>query len=191
MPRIALSATEYAEVSEDDFGFVLYLTEWKVDKDGFARGVGEHRGQLLHAFVAQRMGLDLKHDIAFKDKDKFNCRRENLHATIFVWKKGTVRRRMDAEGMESEFVETKGFTFGNIGVCQKVNRKGDWWFMTHLTSGLALPASWPTLEAAQAAIEAMHSEGDLLELDKHETFKKKQMLKWRDLATKHRVGVGN
>jgi hypothetical protein len=188
--RIALSATEFAELSEEDFGHALYQCDWVKDKDGFARGVGAHRGLLLHVFVAQRAGLSLKHDIAFRDKNPLNCQRENIYATTFVWKKGAVKRRLDAEGDEPEFVEAQGWTFGNVGLCQKVKRNGDWWSATHLPTGFALQASWPTLESAKAAVEAMHAEGNLEELDKHESFKKKQLDKWARITTKHRVGVG-
>lgn len=190
MPKIALSATEFADVSDADFGFCLYNGEWVKDKDGFARGVGEHRGLLLHVFVAQRAGLSLKQEIAFRDKNPLNCIRENLYATSFVWKKGVVRRKLEAEGQEPEWVESKGYTFGNVGISQKVSRNGDWWAVTHLATGLSLQASWPTKEAAMTGVEAMHEEGDLSELDSFQTFKKKQLEKWSRLTIKHRVGVG-
>ena len=191
MARIALTPTVFATLDEQDFGHAYYLcNDWKLDKDGFARGTGAHKDLLLHVFIAQRAGLSLKEDIGFRDNNPLNCTRENLHATRFVWKKGVVRRRLDAEGQEPEWSESKGWLFGNVGLSQKVTRNGDWWFVTHLGTGLALQASWPTLEAAKAAVESMHAEGNLEELDGHETFSKKKLKKWSEITIRHRVGAG-
>ena len=45
-PRLAVSATEFAVVDDEDFGFALYATrEWRQDGQGVVRGCGNEIGR--------------------------------------------------------------------------------------------------------------------------------------------------
>jgi hypothetical protein len=180
--KIAVSKDQFAEVDEVDWGFAYYLTDWKLTKQG-VRGTDRGRPVLLHEYVGQRMGLPRDQAVAFKDGNPLNCTRDNLYATDYVWKEGTVVRSLEVEdekGVKSlEKREDPGWLYGNVGVCQNVGRDTKWWTLIHLESGLSLTASWPTLARAKYAVEVIHSQAHLGELDHHERFTKADYARWR------------
>lgn len=179
--RIAVTATEFATVSEIDWGHAYFHGEWKLGSKGPACN-----GLSLGKFVAMRAGCNMAMAVAYKDGNPLNCTRENVFTTPYVWEKGTVKRKVEDADKNVEWVEAPGYTYGNVGICQGVNRAGTDWTMIHLPTGMQIGASWPTLKRAQAGVEAIHAAANLADLDRFEKFKESDKRKWRGVILKYR-----
>jgi hypothetical protein len=180
--KIAVSATEFATVSTIDWGYAYYYGEWKLGSKG-----PTCQGMILGKFVAMRMGCNMAMSVAYKDGNPLNCTRENVFTTPYVWAKGTVRRKVVTdENKEGEWAESPGWTYGNVGICQGVNRNGNDWTMIHLPTGMTVGASWSNLKKAQAGVEAIHAAANLADLDRYAKFKEVDQKRWRGVIMKYK-----
>jgi hypothetical protein len=168
--RIAVSATKFATVDIQDWGFAYYAGEWRL-----TAGVVRCGCVTLERFVANRMGLDRAITVAHRDDDPLNCTRGNLYSTPYVWVRGEVTRHFQAADGETEDRTQRGWLFGNVGLVQD----GGTWMLIHRPTGLYTGAGWPRVSDAKDGTELIHAEADLAELDKYETFTLEQGRHWR------------
>lgn len=182
--KIALGKDTFATVDDVDWSFAYYASEWRL-AGGVVKGFNEGKPETLHEFVGKRMGI-WKPDVAIavKDGDPTNCTRENLYATAYAWKKGTITRTVEVEDEKGkktkEQREHEGWHYGNVGICQGVGRDDSKaWTIIHLASGLSLSASWVGLKNAQYGVELLHSKAHLGELDFFAKFSEADMKRWR------------
>jgi len=75
MKEIILNTGQVAPVSDEDVDLVDSL--W-YDSGGYARRDVDGVTISLHGVIGLRMGLDPHKTIDHKDRDKYNCQRENL-----------------------------------------------------------------------------------------------------------------
>lgn len=73
-----------ALVDEIDLLPALMLSSWCLNSSGYATATVNNQCLFLHWFVAKRMGLSLEKTIDHKNRNKLDCRRENLQEATYT-----------------------------------------------------------------------------------------------------------
>jgi hypothetical protein len=96
MAHIKLTNTYLeAEVDDEDrFATTVYF--WHISYNGYARATVNNTGLYLHKFIAQRMGLKGKVD--HKDRNKLNCKRNNLREATNTQNNANSTRKLNTTG---------------------------------------------------------------------------------------------
>ena len=79
MPLLPLTPPGFsAEVDEVDLLPALLYGSWCLNNSGYPTATSERVTIALHVFVAKRMGLVITETVDHKNRNKLDCRRENL-----------------------------------------------------------------------------------------------------------------
>lgn len=83
MPMIPLGNNIFVEVDEVDLLPALMYCAWCLNSKGYASGTVNNTCDFLHWFVARRMNLQWVETVDHIDRNKLNCKRDNLRVATY------------------------------------------------------------------------------------------------------------